>query len=151
MWLGINNGPKIYQAPNYYEQKNIFTGADGNKYAKMGNTFWFTNLDHGRRHQPLPLMTMEENLKYSKHKEIKGKKAYDKYDNYNAIEVPFTDAIPSDYGGVMGVPISFLNRYNPDQFEIIKFRHGNDDKDLRLKNGICPYFRVLIKNKKVKK
>jgi len=99
----------------------------------------------------LPLMTMEENLKYSKHKEIKGKKAYDKYDNYNAIEVPFTDAIPSDYGGVMGVPISFLNRYNPDQFEIIKFRHGNDDKDLRLKNGICPYFRVLIKNKKVKK
>ena len=74
---------------------------------KFRNVCWFTNLDHGRRHQPLPLMTMEENLKYSKHKEIKGKKAYDKYDNYDAIEVSFTDAIPSDYNGVMGVPISF--------------------------------------------
>ena len=119
VWLGVNNGPKIYQAPNYYEQKNIFTGTDGNKYAKMGNTGWFTNLDHGRRHEPLRLMTMEANLKYSKHKEIKGKKAYDKYDNYDAIEVPFIDAIPSDYDGIMGVPISFLNKYNPDQFEIL--------------------------------
>ena len=81
------------------------------------NVCWFTNLDHGRRHQPLPLMTMEENLKYSKHKEIKGKKEYDKYDNYDAIEVPFTDAIPSDYDGIMGVPISFLDKYNPDQFD----------------------------------
>jgi hypothetical protein len=64
-------------------------------------------------------MTMAENLKYSKHKEVKGKKSYDKYDNYDAIDVPFTDAIPSDYKGVMGVPISFLDKYNPDQFEII--------------------------------
>jgi hypothetical protein len=86
---------------------------------KNVSSVWFTNIDHGRRHQPLPLMTMEENLKYSKHKEIKGKKTYDKYDNYNAIEVPFTDSIPSDYGGVMGVPISFLDKYNPDQFEIL--------------------------------
>jgi len=93
-------------------------------------------------------MTMEENLKYSKHKEIKGKKAYDKYDNYDAIEVPFTDSIPSDYDGVMGVPISFLDKYSPEQFEIVKFRHGNDDKDLRLKDGTCPYFRVLIRHKK---
>lgn len=80
---------------------------------------WFTNLDHGRRHQKLPLMTMSENLKFSKHKEINGKKAYDRYDNYDAIEVPFTDAIPSDYDGVMGVPITFLDKYNPDQFEIL--------------------------------
>ncbi|MDD5144774.1 MAG: adenine-specific methyltransferase EcoRI family protein [Candidatus Pacebacteria bacterium] len=86
---------------------------------KNVSSVWFTNLDHGRRHQPLPLMTMEENLKYSKHQEIKGKKAYDRYDNYDAIEVPFTDAIPSDYSGVMGVPISFLDKYNPDQFEIL--------------------------------
>jgi len=119
VWLGVNNGPKIFQAPDYYEQKNIFIGTDGKKYAKMGNTSWFTNLDHGRRHQPLPLMSMEENLKYSKHKEIKGKKAYDKYDNYDAIEVPFTDAIPSDYKGIMGVPISFLSKYSPKQFEIL--------------------------------
>ena len=93
-------------------------------------------------------MTMEENLKYSKHKEIQGKQSYEKYDNYDAIEVPFTDAIPSDYDGVMGVPISFLDKYSPEQFEIIKFRHGNDDKDLRLKDGTCPYFRVLIKHKR---
>ncbi len=66
-------------------------------------------------------MTMADNLKFSKHKEIKGKKRYDRYDNYDAIEVPFTDAIPSDYDGVMGVPISFLDKYNPDQFEILGY------------------------------
>ena len=132
---------------------------------KNVSSVWFTNLDHGRRHQPLPLMTMEENLKYSKHKEIKGKKAYDKYDNYNAIEVPFTDSIPSDYNGVMGVPISFLDKYNPAQFEIL-------GSDYNVKEGLLPklinpkwkgkfdrgyvnnnrlYTRILIKHKKVKK
>src|SRR3989339_996143 len=93
---------------------------------KNVSSVWFTNIDHGRRHQPLPLMTMEENLKYSKHKEIKGKKSYDKYDNYDAIEVPFTDAIPSDYKGAMGVPVTFLDKYNPEQFEIVGWsRHNN--------------------------
>ena len=76
-------------------------------------------------------MTMEENLKYSKHKEIKGKKAYDKYDNYDAIEVSFTDSIPSDYDGVMGVPISFLDKYDPDQFEIL-------GSDYNIKEGLLP-------------
>ena len=71
-------------------------------------------------------MTMAENLKYSKHKEIKGKTKYDEYDNYDAIDIPFTDAIPSDYDGVMGVPISFLDKYNPDQFEIL----GTSDNGL---------------------
>ncbi|MBR0505121.1 MAG: adenine-specific methyltransferase EcoRI family protein [Kiritimatiellae bacterium] len=79
---------------------------------------WFTNLEHGRRHQPLQLMTMADNIKYSRHKEVKSI-GYRKYDNYDAIEVPFTDAIPSDYDGVMGVPISFLDKYCPDQFEIV--------------------------------
>ena len=79
---------------------------------------WFTNLEHGRRHQPLQLMTMADNIKYSRHKEVKGI-GYRKYDNYDAIEVPFTDAIPSDYDGVMGVPISFLDKYCPEQFEIV--------------------------------
>lgn len=82
-------------------------------------SIWLTNLDHGRRHQPLRLMNMEDNLKFSKHKEIRSKNAYDRYDNYDAIDVPFTDAIPSDYEGVMGVPISFLDKHNPDQFEIL--------------------------------
>lgn len=92
---------------------------EGLYITRVAGIYWFTNLEHGRRHQPLPLMSMEENLKYSKHKEIKGKKTYKKYDNYDAIEVPFTDAIPSDYLGTMGVPISFLDKYNPDQFEIL--------------------------------
>ena len=80
---------------------------DGVVYLRSPSV-WFTNIEHGRRHQPLALMTMADNLKFSKHKEIRGKASYDRYDNYDAIEVPFTDAIPSDYDGVMGVPISFL-------------------------------------------
>ena len=82
-------------------------------------SIWITNIDHGRRHQPLTLMSMADNLKFSKHKEIRGKSSYEQYDNYNAIEVPYTDAIPSDYTGVMGVPISFLDKYCPEQFEIV--------------------------------
>ena len=125
MWLGVNNGPKIYQAPDYYEQKNIFIGTDGKKYAKMGNTCWFTNLDHGRRHEPLPLMTMAENKKFNTQIQ-KNASSYKKYDNYDAVEVPFTNAIPSDYEWVMGVPISFLDKYNPEQFEIL----GTSDNGL---------------------
>jgi hypothetical protein len=86
---------------------------------------WFTTLDHGRRHEPLILMTEAENVRFSKHKEIKDV-GYLKYDNYDAIEVPYTDAIPSDCEGIMGVPISFLSRYNPDQFEIV----GTSDNGL---------------------
>lgn len=132
---------------------------------KNVSSVWFTNLDHGRRHQPLPLMTMEENLKYSKHKEIKGKKAYDKYDNYDAIEVPFTDAIPSDYSGVMGVPISFLDKYNPEQFEILECHEPCIDLEVLKQNSafkeyksrqimyggkLCQkiYHRIFIKHKK---
>ncbi len=88
------------------------------KQMKNVSSVWFTNIDHGRRHQPLPLMSYSDNLKYSKHKDIK-EKGYVKYDNYDAIEVPYTDAIPSDFEGVMGVPITFLDKYSPDQFEIL--------------------------------
>lgn len=124
IWLGVTN----FNTGMYFYVSDSFVYADtykfereqnGEKVNRVPGVCWFTNLEHGRRHQPLPLMTMEENLKYSKHKEIKGKKAYDQYDNYNAIEVPFTDAIPSDYDGVMGVPISFLDKYCPEQFEIV--------------------------------
>ncbi len=88
-------------------------------YTRLGNSCWYTNIDHGRRHRPLPLMTMSENLKFSRHKDIKGKIGYEHYDNYDAIEVPYADAIPSDYEGAMGVPISFLDKYCPEQFEIL--------------------------------
>ena len=88
---------------------------------------------------------MEDNLRYNK--KMKGKEAYERYDNYDAIEVPFTNAIPSDYEGVMGVPISFLDKYCPEQFEILRFRKGEDGKDLSV-NGACPYFRILIRHSK---
>jgi len=94
---------------------------------KNVSSVWFTNIDHGRRHQKLPLMTMADNLKFTKHKELKGKKSYDHYDNYDAIEVPFTDSIPSDYDGVMGVPITFLDKYNPEQFEVVGLTSGRDE------------------------
>lgn len=100
---------------------------------KFRNCCWFTNLDHGRRHQPLQLMTMADNLKFSRHKEIKGKNSYIHYENYDAIEVPYTDAIPSDYDGKMGVPISFLDKYCPEQFEIIGMCENGDLYNLKTK------------------
>ena len=98
---------------------------------------------------------MAENRKFNK-KVIDSDVCYKKYDNYDAIEVSFTDAIPSDYAGVMGVPISFLDKYNPDQFEIVTFRKGDDGKDLvvsvererereRERVVVQPYFRILIR------
>jgi len=127
LWLGngFHAGNAYFSTPftkDYAE--GVYNPETG--LVKFRNVCWFTNLDHGRRHQPLPLMTMADNLKYSKHKQIKGKTAYDVYDNYDAIEVPFTDAIPSDYEGVMGVPISFLDKYNPNQFLIL----GTSDNGL---------------------
>jgi hypothetical protein len=120
LWLG--NG---FQSGNAYfriiGEANYANGVydESTGLVKFRNCCWMTNLDHGRRHQPLQLMTMADNLKFSKHKEIKGRASYDHYDNYDAIDVPYTDAIPSDYEGVMGVPVSFLDKYCPEQFEII--------------------------------
>jgi hypothetical protein len=140
LWLGAtgNGSDMVFAVPNGSDiaesdrQKAARLGYVGD-YTRLGNSCWFTNLDHGRRHQPLPLMTMNENLKYSKHKQIKGKTKYDKYENYDAIEVPLTKAIPSDYDGVMGVPISFLDKYNPDQFEIVGMCENVDLYKLKTK------------------
>lgn len=115
MVFGVPEGAKVADKDR---QKAARLGYVGN-YTRLGNSCWFTSIEHGRRHQPLELMTMADNLRYSRHKELRGKSAYDHYDNYDAIEVPFTDAIPSDYDGVMGVPISFLDKYCPEQFEIL--------------------------------
>jgi hypothetical protein len=127
MWMGngFHAGNAYFSTPFAKEYpESVYNPETG--LVKFRNVCWFTNLDHGRRHQPLPLMTMADNLRYSKHKEIKGKKSYDFYDNYDAIEIPFTDSIPSDYDGVMGVPISFLDKYSPEQFEIL----GTSDNGL---------------------
>lgn len=119
LWLGngFHAGNAYFATPNV--RADFASGVYDEKtgLVKFRNCCWFTNLDHGRRHQPLSLMTMDDNLKYNK--KMKGKTTYDRYDNYDAIEVPFTDAIPKDYEGVMGVPISFLDKFNPDQFEIL--------------------------------
>ena len=119
IWLGngFHNGNAYFRPVGEREYASGVKD-DSTGLVKFRNCCWFTNLDHGRRHQPLSLMTMEENIMYSKHKDIRGK-GYAHYDNYDAIEVPYTDAIPSDYDGAMGVPITFLDKYCPDQFEIL--------------------------------
>jgi hypothetical protein len=128
LWTGVTpmGTDMLFDVPPRVARKMVGSGKKGSNYRivdgkVMGRStsVWFTNLDHGRRHRELKCMTMADNLKFSKHKEIKGKAAYNRYDNYDAIEVPFTDSIPSDYDGAMGVPISFLDKYNPDQFDIL--------------------------------
>lgn len=149
IWLGATSGgsdmvfavPKNAIVAESDRQKAAKLGYVGN-YTRLGNSCWYTNIEHGRRHQPLKLMTMDENLKFNTGI-INDVNSYQKYDNYDAIEVPKTNGIPSDYDGVMGVPISFLHKYCPEQFDIIKFRKGDDDRDLSVNNK-CPYFRILV-------
>ena len=172
IWLGATNFNKgmYFLVPDDFVYTSTYKfdrEQNGVKVNRVPGVCWFTNLEHGRRHQPLPLMTMADNLKFSKHKQIKGKKSYDKYENYDAIDVPFTDAIPSDYKGVMGVPITFLDKYCPEQFEIIwqasgntkasapkkiltrlNYRQHQDDRGgCTIVNGKRTYGRILIKNK----
>ena len=117
LWSGRTewSGGMWFETKDYDDVDKVIDGINMKNVSSM----WLTNIDHGRRHRPLTLMTMDANLRFSKHKEIKGKTEYDRYDNYDAIEVPFTDSIPSDYDGVMGVPITFLDKYCPEQFEIV--------------------------------
>ncbi|MBU3813628.1 MAG: adenine-specific methyltransferase EcoRI family protein [Candidatus Bacteroides intestinipullorum] len=154
MVFGVPEGAKVDDKD---KQKAARLGYVGN-YTRLGNSCWFTSIEHGRRHQALRLMSMADNLRFSKHKEIRGKAAYDHYDNYDAIEVPFTDAIPSDYDGVMGVPISFLIKYCPEQFEILgatesegkgfsnNLWNSNSNVAQPLINGERKFKRIFIKN-----
>lgn len=139
-WLGINLGRGIsgFIVPEYYELYGTETKIDsfGNRIISPNNCLWLTNLDNFKRH---------ENINLTK-KYIGNEIQYPQYDNYNGINVNKTKDIPFDYEGVVGVPITFLHKFNPEQFEIIKFRKGDDEKDLAI-NGKCPYFRILIKNK----
>ncbi len=123
LWLGFDH-PKVFIQP-------------GGLTKSFGNINWFTNLEHQKRHEKLTLMQSY----------YKNQDNYQKYDNYNAIDVGKVKDIPGDYYGIMGVPITFLDKYNPEQFEIVKFRKGDDDKDLNI-GGKCPYFRILVKHKR---
>ena len=174
MWMGngFQNGNAYFrvEAPRDSYADGVYD--ESTCLVKFRNCCWYTNIDHGRRHQPLQLMTMAENFKHSKHKEIRGLKEYIHYENYDAIEIPFTDAIPSDYEGAMGVPLTFLDKYCPEQFEIIGHPHGDYGLELGLKpfprelkaqnkglrdgdlyymkdgNPELPYRRILIRKKK---
>ena len=139
VWLGysIHSGDRKFNVPDDYPLNAAGCGVDenGKKFIRVKGVRWFTNIDHGKRHEHLILDTMEHNLKFNKKLQKKlekdyGKLEYPRYDNYDAIEVPFTECIPSDYDGVMGVPITFMDKYNPDQFDIVAFRKGEDGKDL---------------------
>jgi len=111
---------------------------NGKKIARVSTSCWFTNLEVEKHKE---FITLFKNYNPTE---------YPKYDNFDAIEVSKVAEIPKDYDGAVGVPITFIDKYNPEQFEIIKFRKGDDEKDLSI-NGKCPYFRILIRNKKVKK
>lgn len=162
MWLGngFQAGNAFFSTPfvkDYAE--GVYNQETG--LVKFRNCCWYTNIDHGRRHQPLKLMSMEDNLKFSK--KLKGKESYNSYDNYDALEVSFTETIPSDYEGVMGVPISFLDKYSPEQFEIIGatesegrgFSEGLWDKKSKVSQALIEnervYKRIFIKHKNLSK
>ena len=105
MWVGYSPRSMSFRLP------------DGSK--KQVNSCWFTNIEHGKRHEWLDLDTMERNQTKRNARKVIRERGYPHYDNYDAIEVSFTEAIPSDWDGVMGVPITFLDKYNPEQFEIV--------------------------------
>ena len=159
IWLGTTAPKEFIISATTTERQNTYIREDGTVIAKFGNICWFTNIDHGKRHEKLSLMTMAENLQFNDKLRRKlintfgqdpSNLHYPKYDNYDAIEVPFVEAIPSDYDGVMGVPITFMDKYNPDQFEIVAFRKGEDGKDLvftRERERVQPYFRILVRRR----
>lgn len=141
-WLGINLGRGVsgFIVPEHYELYGTEARIDdlGTRIVSPNNCLWLTNLDTFKRHEDIPLTK----------KYFGNENEYPKYDNYDGINVNKTKDIPLDYKGSIGVPITFLHKFNPDQFEIIKFRKGDDEKDLSI-NGKCPYFRILIKNKRI--
>jgi len=158
VWLGnnykVNAGAMFFEIPekiaNLEQVREIKTNESGKKVyiTRVQGVRWFTNLDHGRRHQPLQLMTEAEVIKFTT------KKPFEKYDNYDAIEVSLVKNIPSDYKGVMGVPVSFLDSHNPDQFEILGSNRGVDQDPNKIYgrgsylNGKEVYKRLFIKHRK---
>ena len=137
VWLGptISSGDREFRVPDSYplNAAGWRVAEVGQKYIRVKGVRWFTNIDHGRRHEPLALMTQGDNIRFSKHSQVRDF-GYQIYDNYDAVEVSFTDAIPSDYEGVMGVPITFLDKYSPDQFEIVGMaKRGAGDPALKTK------------------
>ena len=130
-YTNFNVGMFFYVPDNWDKYHKI---EDGRKMVRVSTSCWFTNL-YVKKHKEF--ITLYKQFDTEK---------YPYYDNYNAINVDKVSDIPLDYDGVIGVPITFIDKYNPEQFEIIKFRKGDDRKDLTI-SGKCPYFRILIKRK----
>lgn len=134
LWLGCTNFNvgMFFEVPDHWQTFHHIDDQTGKKIARVSTSCWYTNLDHGRRHKPLSLMTMADNLRYSRG--LRGKTEYQKYDNYDAIEVSTYKEIPSDYDGIMGVPVTFLDKYSPEQFEIVGTLESSDpDNPFRTK------------------
>lgn len=174
MVFAVPKGVEVAEADRLKAERLGYPSDDRFDYTRLGNSCWFTNIEHGRRHEPLQLMTMAENIKFSKHRDVRGAE-YPKYHNFGAIDVPHVDAIPSDYDGIMGVPITFLDKYDPDQFEIVdlsrytktegmskefvaayyasgqtgQISEGHPDLGYYDINGrpVVPYMRILIRRK----
>jgi len=149
IWLGFQNGDMAFKVPpnSVPKKTRYWQDETGQKWRSMGNISWFTNLDHNKRHEPLVL--------YRTYRA----EDYPKYDYYDAIEVNKTSEIPSDYLGAMGVPVTFLDKYCPEQFEILDARNFTNIHKLCQKgtaiikdadgsvNGINKYARILIRRK----
>lgn len=137
LWLGYSYGKKWFRVPDYYSFKGAKTEkiVDGHKFAQANNVIWLTNLEVKQRRDELVLYRRYNSSDYPK------------YENLDGIEVSRVVEIPQDYDGLMGVPLSFLCKHNPDQFEIIHFRKGNDGRDLRIAGRQDPYIRLIIRKK----
>lgn len=152
MWLGHCNGDMSFRVPDHYEPREtrFWIDSEGNKWRSMGNIAWFTNLDIKRRHEEMILVR-----RYSPDR-------YPHYDNYDAIDVDALEDIPCDFPGIMGVPLTFMQKHDPTQFEIIGFGKGTLAKEIGVtknfrgrcdiaftqQNGKpkCPYGRILVRN-----
>ena len=137
MWIGATNfnTGMYFRVPEDFEYASTYKferEKNGMKVNRVPAICWFTNLEHGRRHTQTPLMSMADNIKYSKHSEIKGK-GYQHYDNFDAIEVNYYDAIPSDYDGMMGMSLTYMDKYCPEQFEILGITDRQNTSCLRTK------------------
>lgn len=132
MVFAVPKGTPIKASDREKAERLGYPPDDKYDYTRLGNACWFTSIEHGRRHEPLQLMTMEDNLRFNKKliRKLDGAESYQRYDNYDAIEVPYTDAIPADYDGLMGVPLSFLVKYNPGQFKILGSQRWAKSREL---------------------
>lgn len=167
VWLGTGMGRWIsgFIVPDDYELYGTEARVNekGQRIVSTNSCLWYTNIDHGKRHEALQLMTMADNLKYNRalqNKLIKkfgdgGKYYY--YDNYDALEVPVTEGIPSDFEGAMGVPVTFLGKHNPDQFDILGCSYSYGDPGCHIEGkswstqvgGVDVYKRIFIKKRQV--